>query len=312
LVFGTWPSILSRLPGGIHWVQLFFFFLILLGIDSAFSFQEALLTCIRDIEMFKNVTKWKIALCIAVVNWLLSLLHATDTGLLFLDTIDFYVNFVMLLVGFLESFAVGWVYDIENQIQKFGAVAVFSYIFANFGSVLFGCSFWFGLQDNQHAIWAGFVGLILFYCFFMIIPIYLVKKRGQSFMHLAFGNIFAFKAKVEPIIKVVPTVWCILIKQFIPHVLVILIVNLAQSKNKAGQSTFGHYEEYPYAPYQILGILTFCFAIFIFLSALVIPGVYEALDSHEIEETEMEETEKNAFKPAFPVEELNDVKKEDA
>lgn len=38
LVFGSWPVALGTLPGGKHWVRLFFIMLFLLGIDSAFSF----------------------------------------------------------------------------------------------------------------------------------------------------------------------------------------------------------------------------------------------------------------------------------
>lgn len=301
LVFGTWPSVLSKLPGGIHWVRLLFIFLLLLGIDSAFSFQEALITCVRDVTRFKNASKWKIALSIALVNWLLSFLYATDSGLLFLDTIDFYINFLMLLVGFLESFALGWIYDIENQIEKFGKIAVFSYMFANFGSVLFACAFWFGLND--HAVWAGFVALISFYCLFMIVPIYLLKSE-KLLMDLAFGNVLTFKKKVEPVIQYVPVAWCFLIKQIIPHVLLFLFVNLAQTKTDKGQSKFGHYEGYPFAPYQILGILTFCFALFIFFSATVVPDAYAVLDSSD----EIEKEETTEEKPTFPVEALDNKK----
>jgi solute carrier family 6 GABA transporter-like protein 1 len=48
LVFGTWPVVFNRLPGGIHWVRLIFFNLFLLGIDSAFAFLEAFITVMHD------------------------------------------------------------------------------------------------------------------------------------------------------------------------------------------------------------------------------------------------------------------------
>lgn len=57
LVFGTWPVVLATLPGGIHWVRLLFFNLILLGIDSAFSFAEAvsMIHCFRIIVAFQLI-----------------------------------------------------------------------------------------------------------------------------------------------------------------------------------------------------------------------------------------------------------------
>ena len=48
LVFGTWPVVFNRLPGGIHWVRLIFFNLFLLGIDSACAFLEAFITVLQD------------------------------------------------------------------------------------------------------------------------------------------------------------------------------------------------------------------------------------------------------------------------
>lgn len=102
-----WPVILSGLPGGIHWVRLLFLFLILLGVDSAFSFQEAVLTCLRDTVVLKESAKWKVAMVITLACFAIGLLYATDAGLFYLDTIDFYINFIMLFIGFIECFSVG-------------------------------------------------------------------------------------------------------------------------------------------------------------------------------------------------------------
>ena len=255
-LFGnSWPLILSGLPGGIHLVRLLFVFLILLGMDSAFSFQEAVLTCLRDTDLLKDSAKWKVALVITVSCWVLGLIYTTDAGLTFLDTIDFYVNFIMLFIGFTESFAVGWIYGIEDQITKYGTGAVFAYMFANFGSVLIACGFWFGVN-----VWSGFVALLVVYGVFISITVTFISKNegsitedplGAKIMDLAFGNIFDFKAKAEPIIKYVPTIWCFLIKQFIPQVLLFLFVNLAQSKTSTGKALFGNYGGYPFSPFQV-------------------------------------------------------------
>jgi hypothetical protein len=45
------------------------------------------------------------ALGLTVVVWLLGLKYAVDAGLIRLDVFDYYINFVMLLVGGTECFA---------------------------------------------------------------------------------------------------------------------------------------------------------------------------------------------------------------
>ena len=69
--------------------------LFLLGIDSAFSFLEAFLTAFQDAERFKKWDRKVLTFVIAAIAFLFSLMYATDAGLIWLDTIDYYINFVM-------------------------------------------------------------------------------------------------------------------------------------------------------------------------------------------------------------------------
>lgn len=206
-----------------------------------------------------------------------------------------------IIKGFFESFAFGWIYGIENQIQKYGKTIVFTYIFANFGSVLFGCGFWYGLQN----VWSGFVALFLFYAAFIVVTLFMLYKKksadvssgssmGVMLYDLALGNVLSFKKKYESLAGTIPWLWCFLIKQFIPHVLLILFVNLAQSKTSDGRSQFGNYGGYVFLPYQVLGILTFVFAMVLFLAGVIFPDVYAALDTHE-EVDAQEETKNQIF-----------------
>ena len=55
----------------------------------------------------------------------------------------------MLLVGFFESFAAGWIFGIEEQIAACGRPAVVSYFCANFMSVIFACAVWFGTKNHD-------------------------------------------------------------------------------------------------------------------------------------------------------------------
>ena len=291
------------MPGGIHWVRLLFVFLALLGIDSAFSMQEALLTCFGDMTFFKKTKKWQLAGSLSLLYWLISLIYATDAGLIFLDTIDFYINFLLLLVGFFESFSLGWIYDIENQLLKFGPLVVFIYMLTNFGAVFIASLCWFGLRK----VWPGFVALVVVYGAGMAATILLLNNRVSNeppmtrLLDLAFGNVLLFKKRAEPIIKSVPLVWCFLIKQFIPHALLVLFMNLAFSKTDDGKSKFGGYGDYPVLPFNILGILAFVFTSSLFLAGVFFPEIYAKFDTYKPVEEEEDK------KPNFPVEAVEDI-----
>merc|ERR1712039_894790 len=145
-------GILNQLPGGIHWVRLLWFNLYLLGIDSAFSGVEGILIVLRDTALFQGVTNWKLAggLCI---------------------------NFMFLLVGFLETFAAGWINGLEDQIKSIGLWANISFCIANFGSIILSCCLWFGLDKN---LWDGIIGLIIFYALFTALAIFFVIKKSRK------------------------------------------------------------------------------------------------------------------------------------
>jgi SNF family Na+-dependent transporter len=147
LVFGTWPVVMSTLPGGVHWVRLLFFDLFLLGIDSGFGLLEGSLTAAADTVYLSKYSKAQLAGGMSIMGFLCSLLYCTDAGLNFLDVVDFYINFVMLLVGFFEAFAAGWIFGLDEQIKSCGFEAVACYFAANFISVLVACAVWFGATD---------------------------------------------------------------------------------------------------------------------------------------------------------------------
>ena len=104
-------------------------------------------------------------------------LFVTDAGFIFFDVVDYYVNFILILVGFFEVFGAGWIFGIEEQIEKIGKIPVFLYMFTIFGSLTFASIFWLGLNDNQ--VWAGFVALIVSYIAGMI-GVYISCTRAAA------------------------------------------------------------------------------------------------------------------------------------
>jgi SNF family Na+-dependent transporter len=297
LVFGSWPVALGTLPGGEHWIRLFFVMLFLLGIDSAFSFLEGFLTVLHDTELLKNVPRKVLCLVMSVCAFLFSLMYATDAGLIFLDTIDYYINFVMLLVGGFECFAAGWVYKIEQQIERLDARIVFSYMFTTFGSVVLACALWFGMKNTDTALWAGFVGLVISYSLGMAFVAFLMSKKKQSNPDLTWkamcydlfmGNVMELRSDLREVVGYIPVAWAFLVKHFIPPVIVVLFsLDADTNLNSEGELVYGengkplkkmgNYEGYPEQPYQVLGVLIIAFAGFLIVSSLVFPRMYNAL-----------------------------------
>jgi len=295
LVFGSWPVALGTVTGREHFVRLFFVMLFFLGIDSAFSFMEAFLTVLHDSKL--NLDRKWASIGLAVSAFLFSLLYASDAGLIFLDTIDYYINFVMLFVGFLKCFTVGWMYKIEEQIKSLGAQIVLTYIATTYLSIIFACCLWFGLGGVS----SGFVGLALSYGVGMGFVHHLLARKKQAnpaqtlkgmYYDLMLKNVMDLRSDLSEVVGYIPSIWCLLIKHFIPPVLLILFFLGANATitDDAGNTVkeFGHYGNYATKPYQVLGISAVVFAGFFFAPSLVSPRLYDALHKKEESIVEIE------------------------
>lgn len=280
LVFGTWPVVLGTLPGGIHWVRLLFFNLFLLGIDSAFAFVESGVTVLQDTVIFRNTPRRILIIGYIVPSFLCGILYCTDSGLIFLDVIDFYINFVMLLVGFLEAFGAAWAYGILEQYKIVGPKPILSYMMTNFVPVAIAIGFWAGQDRSTN--WTGLVAAIVSWLFGLMVTHYYLMKRTSKeagrwtkrsiWFECAFGNISRLRDQIQPVIGNIPFIWVILIKNIVPHTCIVLFFNLLTSPDGAGT-----YSGYAIRPYQLLGLLCFIFAIFLFLVGLLVPEVYAPL-----------------------------------
>ena len=294
LLTGTWPVVFGQLKGGEHWVRLLFVNLFLLGIDSAFSILEAPMCVAVDYCHKQNlkVSKWQITTVFVAAAYLCSLIYATDAGLFFLDSVDFYINFCLLLIGFFESFGAGWIYGIEEQIQELGSSIVFTYMFTNFGSVIIACCLWFGL-DNDAEVYAGFIALIGCYMLGSAVTLYFChckiqqepEKWNWSSILYAVGlkNVMSLREEIESICGYMPWAWGFGMKHFIPQVILILFINLASSDNGSGKPLFGNYAGYVKVPFQMLGILFVCFSFITVVVGVVAPGLFEPFDLTTIE-----------------------------
>ncbi|MCP4230764.1 MAG: sodium-dependent transporter, partial [bacterium] len=112
LTFVTYPMVINTLPFGQPMVILFgvmfFLMLLTLAVDSAFSLVEGGAAGLIDRFGWK---RWKVLIGIAVVGLLLGTIYLTNTGLLWLDVVDHFMNnFGLFIVAFLECIVIGWIW----------------------------------------------------------------------------------------------------------------------------------------------------------------------------------------------------------
>lgn len=215
-----------------------------------------------------------------IPSFLFGIIYCTDAGLIFLDVIDFYINFVMLLVGFLEAFGASWAYGILEQYQIVGPKPILAYMFANFIPIAIAIGFWSTNKDFLG--WAGLVSAVLSFIFGLALTHWLLMRRmarqpgrwtkKSIWYECAFGNISRLRDQIQPVIGNIPFIWVVLIKNLVPHTCIVLFFNLLTSPGGAGS-----YAGYAIRPYQLLGFLCFIFAIFLFFVGLLVPEAYEPL-----------------------------------
>jgi hypothetical protein len=192
---------------------------------------------------------------------------------------------------------------------------------ANFGAVILGCIVWYTAPANA-AVWAGFVAFFGWYFVGVAVTAFFAKKvvaasdgkwtMKSFFWEIYFGNILKLRNEMQEVIGKVPFVWCLLMKHFIPHVLIILFVNLAQSETADGVPVFGGYGGYPKYPYQVLGIIVVVFTLVIFVAGVIFPDLYAPLALPQTEEAKKELAKYGADKTDEVVEEKAVVEEEQA
>ncbi|MFC1677540.1 sodium-dependent transporter [Planctomycetota bacterium] len=113
LAFVAFPYALAQLPGSAWWSFVFFFTLVTLGIDSAFSITESVLAALVD----KTGWKRKIVLPVmSLVGLTIGLVFVTQGGLNWLGVVAdaIYGTWGIGFVGLIECAVIGWLWRIDN------------------------------------------------------------------------------------------------------------------------------------------------------------------------------------------------------
>ncbi|HEG42877.1 MAG TPA: sodium-dependent transporter [Phycisphaerales bacterium] len=113
LAFVAFPYALAQLPGAAWWSLIFFFTLVTLGIDSAFSITESVLAGLVD------KTGWRRSIVLpamSLVGLAFGLVYVTKGGINWIGAIDGFINgtWGIAFLGLLECIVLGWLYRIDN------------------------------------------------------------------------------------------------------------------------------------------------------------------------------------------------------
>jgi len=182
---------------------LFFFMLFLLGIDSAFSMIEACTTvvCDTDFATERGWTKPWVSLVLCILAYLIAIPFCTDVGPYHMDIFDNYVSTKgMIFVGMMETFALGWIYLVEDQAAIVGADAVRVWNVGYWATLIFATLISFclaypryttnsegekALEDfngglGHYSVWVGFAMCVIGWGLFLLYSFKLAKKFNPN------------------------------------------------------------------------------------------------------------------------------------
>lgn len=110
-----------------------------------------------------------------------------------------------------------------------------------------------------------------------------VKEKNievkSALYDLYFENVLDLKKELESSIGKIPTVWPFLLKHFIPHVLIVLFINLACAETIYNENHLGNYAGYPMWPFQALGLCILVFIVAAFAIGVAKPDIYRSCAS---------------------------------
>jgi len=140
LVFVALPVALASFDGAAFFSAIFFFTLFTLGIDSAFSMIEATSVVITDSDFGRGrLSRPLVAGVLCLFAFGLATLFCFDVGNYHIDVVDHWtITRGMVFIGIMETFALGWVYRIEEQVKAVGRSAVYSWVFGYWFSLFIG------------------------------------------------------------------------------------------------------------------------------------------------------------------------------
>ncbi|XP_060516213.1 sodium-dependent noradrenaline transporter-like [Cylas formicarius] len=202
LVFQVYPEAVATLPGSHLWSVLFFFMLIMLGVDSAMGGLECVITGLMDeFSVFfrqRKFTREIFTFIVIMMSFSVAMINVTPGGIYMFHLFDTYSAGISLLCSALfEAIAVSWFYGLDRLTQDVEAMlgikpglywrVCWKFISPSFivCVVMFGLLYHQPLQYNDYSYpnWAEWVGWSLALSSILMIPmgavIQLCKASGS-------------------------------------------------------------------------------------------------------------------------------------
>ncbi|XP_014245066.1 sodium- and chloride-dependent taurine transporter-like [Cimex lectularius] len=119
LVFITYPKAVGQMPAAPLWSALFFFMILLMGLDSQFVGVEGFITAVVDLfpQYLRDSSNRKIFIAaVSFVSFLIGLLMVTNGGIYVFQLFDYYgaSGMVLLWFCFFECIAVAYFYGMDK------------------------------------------------------------------------------------------------------------------------------------------------------------------------------------------------------
>ena len=119
LAFIAYPDAVSEMPVPQLWSFLFFFMLILLGLDSMFTFVETLTTAIMDHFNHLHQYKHYVVIGTCFIGFLSGLSMCTNAGIYMFELLDSTcASWNIFLFAILELVVVSWIYGVRRFMEN--------------------------------------------------------------------------------------------------------------------------------------------------------------------------------------------------
>jgi len=264
LAFIAYPTALEYSgTGGRFWSILLFLTLFTLGIDSAFAMVEACATVVLDTPNGRKYPRKFVAFVFCILGAALSSVFCFNFGLVLFDVIDKYnSDLLMIFLGVLQCWAVGWIYDWERVQTKFSAK---SWKVLNYGYwvplIIIGI---YEIAMNTGSIYLFVVWLVLFLIAFIYAWKVTDMSFGEWYYNIGIGGCKGFAEKMTKlgldedgidesnkgcILVFFEHFWCFQVKYFCPMFL--FAMNVRKICSIIYDDPYGGYS----AKWQALGLL---------------------------------------------------------
>lgn len=202
LAFVLFTEALIHMPGAPFWAVMFFIMLLLLGLDSQFGTLEAFITVLRDIKSIGKIRKEIVVGVVCFGMFIISTPFILGNGVYLFQLFDqFSATLPLLIIGFFEFVAIGWVFGVErfftevcNKTPSRNALRFWTaiWMFVNpiimfiifFGSLISGLispleyDRYHNLEEEtiDYPSWALFIGAVIVLSSQLVIPVVLIGR----------------------------------------------------------------------------------------------------------------------------------------